>query len=64
MVVATGSPVAIMRKNILRTISTCGRGEAETWNPYHDMAGIAFLLDFLFQEKIIALIIDILANLS
>ena len=53
-----------MRKNILRTVPTCGRGEAETWNPYHDVAGIALLLDFLFQEKIIVLIIDILASLS
>lgn len=64
MVVATGSLFVIMRKNILRTIPTCGRGEAETWSPYHDMAGIALLLDFLFQEKIIVLIIDILASLS
>lgn len=61
MVVATGSLFVIMRKNILRTIPTCGRGEAETWSL---MAGIALLLDFLFQEKIIVLIIDILASLS
>lgn len=56
--------IVIMRKNILRTIPTRGRGEAETWNPYHDVAGTALLLDFLFQEKIIVLIIDILASLS
>lgn len=63
MVVATGSSCDHEEKHP-EDNTNCGRGEAETWNPYHDVAGIALLLDFLFQEKIIVLIIDILASLS
>lgn len=55
--VATGRLLMIMRKNILRTIPSCGGGKPKTWDTYHGISGIAVLLDFFQREKKVLIII-------